>query len=110
MGVAFSVGAPALAGCALFPHVLCKSCAVRVHLDPTSPPWYPGPEGFTQLAALPRGQRVAAASGPTSRAQCEVRDCGGWICSFIYFKLKIMGKSELSQGLLMSNFVWKKNN
>lgn len=51
---------------------------------------------------------MAAASGPTSRAQCEVRDCGGWICSFIYFKIKIMGKSQLFQGLLMSNFVCKK--
>lgn len=77
MGAAFSVGPQVLSGHALFPHVLCKSCLVRFHLDPTAPPWYPGPDGFTQLAALPGRQRVCAALEPTSRAQCEVRHCGG---------------------------------
>lgn len=83
MGVAFSVGPRVLSGHALFPHVLCKSCLVNFHLDPTTPPWYLGPEGFTQLAALPGGQRVCAALGPTSRAQCEVRHCSG-ICILIF--------------------------
>ncbi|XP_073343734.1 heterogeneous nuclear ribonucleoprotein U-like protein 2 [Pagrus major] len=69
MGVAFSLGA---SGRALFPHVLCKSCSVRFHLDPTAPPWYPGPPGFTPLAALSAGQRVRTIFAPTSRAQCEV--------------------------------------
>ncbi|XP_028272287.1 heterogeneous nuclear ribonucleoprotein U-like protein 2 [Parambassis ranga] len=72
MGVAFSLNTFVLNGRALFPHVLCKSCSVRVHLDPTAAPWYPGPPGFTPIAALPVGQRVRATSAPTSRAQCEV--------------------------------------
>ncbi len=78
MGVAFSLGASVPLGRALFPHVLCKSCSVRFHLDPTAPPWYPGPAGFTPLAALSAGQRVRATSSPTFRAQCEVRD-SSWV-------------------------------
>ncbi|XP_070818900.1 heterogeneous nuclear ribonucleoprotein U-like protein 2 [Chaetodon trifascialis] len=72
MGVAFSLDASVLPGCPLFPHVLCKSCSVRFQLDPTAPPWYPGPPGFTSLAALSAGQRVRSTSAPSSRAQCEV--------------------------------------
>ncbi|XP_071362938.1 heterogeneous nuclear ribonucleoprotein U-like protein 2 [Trachinotus anak] len=72
MGVAFSLGASVLQGRPLFPHVLCKSCSVRFLLDPTAPPWYPGPPGFTPLAALPAGQRVRSTLAPSSRAHCEV--------------------------------------
>ncbi|XP_022615851.1 heterogeneous nuclear ribonucleoprotein U-like protein 2 [Seriola dumerili] len=72
MGVAFSLGASVLQGRALVPHVLCKSCSVRLLLDPTSPPWYPGPPGFTPLAALPAGQRVRSTLAPSSRTHCEV--------------------------------------
>lgn len=80
MGVAFSLGASVLQGVPLFPHVLCKSCSVRFLLDPTTPPWYPGPPGFTPLAALPAGQRVRSTFAPSSRAQCEVRDgLSSWV-------------------------------
>lgn len=69
MGEAFSLDA---CGRALFPHVLCKSCSVRLLLDPTAPPWYPGPPGFTPLAALSAGQRVRTTLPPIFRAQCEM--------------------------------------
>ncbi|XP_069026813.1 heterogeneous nuclear ribonucleoprotein U-like protein 2 [Embiotoca jacksoni] len=72
MGVAFPRGASVLLGRALFPHVLCKSCSVRLLLDPAAPPWHPGPPSFTPLAALPAVQRVCSSSSPTSRAECEV--------------------------------------
>ncbi|XP_060904289.1 heterogeneous nuclear ribonucleoprotein U-like protein 2 [Labrus mixtus] len=72
LGVAFCLGASVLLGGALFPHVLCKSCSFRLNLDPTAPPWYPGPPGFTPLAALSAEQRVRATLAPTVRAQCEV--------------------------------------
>uniref|UniRef100_A0A3Q1EJ53 Si:ch211-107m4.1 n=1 Tax=Acanthochromis polyacanthus TaxID=80966 RepID=A0A3Q1EJ53_9TELE len=72
LGVAFTLDASVLLGCALFPHILCKSCSVRLLLDPTAPPWYPGPPGFTLLAALPADQRVRCTSAPSCRAQCEV--------------------------------------
>ncbi|XP_030595167.1 heterogeneous nuclear ribonucleoprotein U-like protein 2 isoform X2 [Archocentrus centrarchus] len=72
MGVAFSVGASVLLGRTLFPHVLCKSCSVRLLLDPAAQPWYPGPPGFTPLATLPAGQRMRSTAALASRAQCEV--------------------------------------
>uniref|UniRef100_A0A3Q3JIP4 B30.2/SPRY domain-containing protein n=1 Tax=Monopterus albus TaxID=43700 RepID=A0A3Q3JIP4_MONAL len=72
IGVAFSLGASVLENRPLFPHILCKSCSVRFLLDPTAPPWYPCPPGFTPLAALPVGQRVRATQTPFCRAQCEV--------------------------------------
>lgn len=74
MGVAFSLDASVLRGRALFPHALCKSCSVRFHLDPTAPPWYPSPVGFTPLAALSAGDRLRGQPAPSSKAQCEVRD------------------------------------
>ncbi|KAJ4945453.1 hypothetical protein JOQ06_023138 [Pogonophryne albipinna] len=72
MGQAFCLDASLLLARPLFPHVLCKGCSVRFLLDPTAPPWYPGPPGFTPLAALSAGQRERAALPPTSRAQGEV--------------------------------------
>ncbi|XP_037635983.1 heterogeneous nuclear ribonucleoprotein U-like protein 2 isoform X2 [Sebastes umbrosus] len=72
MGEAFSLDASVLLCRPLFPHVLCKSCSVRFLLDPTAPPWYPGPPGFTPLAALSVGQKVRSTLPPTFRAQCEV--------------------------------------
>ncbi|KAI3351652.1 hypothetical protein L3Q82_020493, partial [Scortum barcoo] len=72
MGVAFSLDASVLLGRALFPHILCKSCSVRFHLYPTTPPWFAGPAGFTPLADLSAGQRIRSTLSPTSRAQCEV--------------------------------------
>ncbi|XP_008302373.1 heterogeneous nuclear ribonucleoprotein U-like protein 2 [Stegastes partitus] len=72
MGVAFTLDTSVLLGRALFPHVFCKSCSVRLLLDPTAPPWYPGPPGFTPLAALLAGQKIRSMSAPSCRAQCEV--------------------------------------
>ncbi|KAM4621135.1 heterogeneous nuclear ribonucleoprotein U-like protein 2 isoform 2-T2 [Polymixia lowei] len=72
MGVAFCLGASVLRGRALFPHVLCRSCSVRFHLDPTAPSWYPSPPGYTPLVALPVGDRLRAPLAPTSRRQSEV--------------------------------------
>lgn len=74
IGVAFSLAATVMRGRPLFPHVCCKSCSVRFHLDPTALPWYPCPPGFMLLAALPARQRVRATSAPSSIAQCEVSD------------------------------------
>ncbi|KAM9740756.1 heterogeneous nuclear ribonucleoprotein U-like protein 2, partial [Menidia menidia] len=72
MGAAFSLRSSVLLGRALFPHVLCRSCSVRLILDPNAPPWHPSPPGFTPLAAVPAGQTVRSPSAPTPRAQREV--------------------------------------
>uniref|UniRef100_A0A3B3IB00 Si:ch211-107m4.1 n=1 Tax=Oryzias latipes TaxID=8090 RepID=A0A3B3IB00_ORYLA len=72
MGVAFSFSVSRLRGRALFPHVLCRSCSVRLFSDPAAPEWYPGPPGFTSLTALPTRQRIRSSSAPPSKTQCEV--------------------------------------
>lgn len=72
LGIAFSLDASVLHGQPLFPHVLCKSCSVRFLLDPTSPPWYPLPPGFTPLTALTEGLKSHAFPVPRSIMQCEV--------------------------------------
>uniref|UniRef100_UPI003AAF542B heterogeneous nuclear ribonucleoprotein U-like protein 2 n=1 Tax=Centroberyx gerrardi TaxID=166262 RepID=UPI003AAF542B len=107
VGVAFSLGVAVLQGRALFPHALCKSCSVRFLLDPTAPPWYPSPPGFSPLAALPAGDRLRAAVAPTSRTQCEVVMMVGlpgsgkshWARSFMEQqpekRFKLLGTEEL---------------
>ncbi|XP_077433614.1 heterogeneous nuclear ribonucleoprotein U-like protein 1 isoform X2 [Vanacampus margaritifer] len=72
LGVAFSLEPSELGGRALFPHVLCKSCAIGFLLNPTAPPWYPVPPGFTQLALLPAELRCRNVSAPRSRAHSEM--------------------------------------
>ncbi|XP_015234790.1 PREDICTED: heterogeneous nuclear ribonucleoprotein U-like protein 2 [Cyprinodon variegatus] len=72
LGRAFALSASALRAQVLVPHVLCQNCSVRLLLDPIAPWWYPGPPGFTSLAALAAGQRERVTAAPTSKAQCEV--------------------------------------
>uniref|UniRef100_A0A3P8V0G6 Si:ch211-107m4.1 n=1 Tax=Cynoglossus semilaevis TaxID=244447 RepID=A0A3P8V0G6_CYNSE len=72
MGVAFSFSTSLLESHPLFPHVLCKSCSLRILLDPSAPPWYPSPAGFTPIAALPAAQRLQSTLSPSTRAECEV--------------------------------------
>ncbi|XP_034037356.1 heterogeneous nuclear ribonucleoprotein U-like protein 2 isoform X2 [Thalassophryne amazonica] len=72
MGVAFVLDSSVLQGRALFPHAFCRSCSIRFLLDPTAPPWYPSPPGFTPLAALPSKERLRATLAPSSKLQCEV--------------------------------------
>uniref|UniRef100_A0A8C7J513 Si:ch211-107m4.1 n=1 Tax=Oncorhynchus kisutch TaxID=8019 RepID=A0A8C7J513_ONCKI len=72
MGMAFHLSSAALCGSVLYPHVLCKNTSITLNLDPTSPPWYPSPAGYTPLSSLPAGQRLSAPTPPTSKLQCEV--------------------------------------
>uniref|UniRef100_A0A8C6UEJ4 Si:ch211-107m4.1 n=1 Tax=Neogobius melanostomus TaxID=47308 RepID=A0A8C6UEJ4_9GOBI len=48
-----------------------SSCSVRFLLDPLSCPWYPPPQGFTSLIALPDA-RICTVSAPRSKSQCEM--------------------------------------
>ncbi|CDQ91836.1 unnamed protein product [Oncorhynchus mykiss] len=74
MGMAFHLSPAALCGSVLYPHVLCKNTSITLNLDPTSPPWYPSPAGYTPISSLPAGQRLSAPTPPTSKLQCEVRE------------------------------------
>lgn len=110
VGVAFSTDTSVLRGRALFPHVLCKSCSLKLLLDPAAQPWYPGPPGFTPLATLPPGQRVCSTSAPTSRAQCEVRVKFRFVFQ-IFLLLKAPPKVEIVVWrwivMFSKNFLWK---
>ncbi|KAM6953342.1 heterogeneous nuclear ribonucleoprotein U-like protein 2 [Aplochiton taeniatus] len=72
LGTAFQVSRSVLRGRTLYPHILSKNCVVQVHLDPTAPPWYPGPPGHTPIAALPARDRLRSPLPPTSKQHCEV--------------------------------------
>ncbi|XP_036403650.1 heterogeneous nuclear ribonucleoprotein U-like protein 2 [Megalops cyprinoides] len=72
LGIAFHVSQGALAGHALHPHVLCLNCRVSLNLNPTGPPWHPGPSGCTPLPSLPPELRMRAPLPPVSKQQCEV--------------------------------------
>ncbi|KAK3526697.1 hypothetical protein QTP70_032082 [Hemibagrus guttatus] len=72
LGVAFRLAGSVLAGCALYPHVLCKNCSVSLNLDPQGMTWYPGPPGYSPLAMLPSAHRTQAPLPPSHRKDCEV--------------------------------------
>ncbi|XP_043089135.1 heterogeneous nuclear ribonucleoprotein U-like protein 2 isoform X1 [Puntigrus tetrazona] len=71
LGAAFHLSSSALGGQALFPHVLCKNCSVRVNLDPEAP-WRAPPAGFRTLPSLAPGRRTRAPLPAASRSECEV--------------------------------------
>ncbi|KAL0973879.1 hypothetical protein UPYG_G00212340 [Umbra pygmaea] len=72
MGMAFQLSPAALRGCVLYPHVLCKNTSVTLNLNPSSPPWYPSPPGYTSISLLPAEHRCRGPTPPTSKLQCEV--------------------------------------
>ncbi|XP_074530255.1 heterogeneous nuclear ribonucleoprotein U-like protein 2 [Halichoeres trimaculatus] len=72
MGAAFNLSSFELQGEALIPHVLCKSCSFKLHLDHTAPPWYPSPFEFSPLVSLSCGERVRTTLASDTSAQCEV--------------------------------------
>lgn len=74
LGPAFRVPKGALEGRALLPHFLCRGCAVELNFGRREPPFYPPPEGFLFLHALPPELRVRTPLPPKSSQECEVRD------------------------------------
>ncbi|XP_060771191.1 heterogeneous nuclear ribonucleoprotein U-like protein 2 isoform X2 [Neoarius graeffei] len=72
LGVAFRLTGSALAGRALYPHVLCKNCSVSLNLDSQGETWYPGPPGYCPLPVLPSAHRTQAPLPPAHRKDCEV--------------------------------------
>ncbi|XP_036981052.1 heterogeneous nuclear ribonucleoprotein U-like protein 1 [Acanthopagrus latus] len=72
LGVAFRTTKEALAGRALFPHVLVKNCAVEFNFGQKSAPYFPPPEGYTYIHNLEMEDKIRGTKGPATKAECEI--------------------------------------
>uniref|UniRef100_A0A7N9ATK3 Heterogeneous nuclear ribonucleoprotein U-like 1 n=1 Tax=Mastacembelus armatus TaxID=205130 RepID=A0A7N9ATK3_9TELE len=72
LGVAFRTTKEALAGRALFPHVLVKNCAVEFNFGQKREPYFPPPEGYTYIHNLDMEDKIRGTKGPASKSECEI--------------------------------------
>ncbi|XP_061575879.1 heterogeneous nuclear ribonucleoprotein U-like protein 1 isoform X2 [Cololabis saira] len=72
LGVAFRTTKEALAGRALFPHVLVKNCAVEFNFGQRREPFFPPQEGYTFIHDLSLEDKIRGTKGPVSKAECEI--------------------------------------
>uniref|UniRef100_A0A4X1VMX7 Heterogeneous nuclear ribonucleoprotein U-like protein 2 n=1 Tax=Sus scrofa TaxID=9823 RepID=A0A4X1VMX7_PIG len=72
LGVAFRISKESLADRALLPHVLCKNCVVELNFGQKEEPFFPPPEEFVFIHAVPVEERVRTAVPPKTIEECEV--------------------------------------
>lgn len=72
LGVAFRTTKEALAGRALFPHVLVKNCAVEFNFGQKREPYFPPQEGYTFIHNLEMEDKIRGTKGPASKSECEI--------------------------------------
>ncbi|CAG5977083.1 unnamed protein product, partial [Menidia menidia] len=72
LGVAFRTTKEALAGRALFPHVLVKNCAVEFNFGQRREPYFPPLEGYSYIHNLGMEDKIRGTKGPASKSECEV--------------------------------------
>uniref|UniRef100_A0A3Q0T1X0 Heteroous nuclear ribonucleoprotein U like 1 n=1 Tax=Amphilophus citrinellus TaxID=61819 RepID=A0A3Q0T1X0_AMPCI len=72
LGVAFRTTKEALAGRALFPHVLVKNCAVEFNFGQKREPYFPPQEGYTFIHNLGMEDKIRGTKGPASKSECEI--------------------------------------
>ncbi|XP_060903092.1 heterogeneous nuclear ribonucleoprotein U-like protein 1 [Labrus mixtus] len=72
LGVAFRTTKEALAGRALFPHVLVKNCAVEFNFGQKPQPYFPPPEGYTYIHNLEMEDKIRGTKGPATKSDCEI--------------------------------------
>ncbi|NWS65070.1 HNRL2 protein, partial [Chunga burmeisteri] len=72
VGTAFQIGKGSLADRALLPHVLCKNCVVELNFGQKEEPFFPVPEDFVFIHAVPVEDRVRTPLPPKTTEECEV--------------------------------------
>ncbi|XP_024133376.1 heterogeneous nuclear ribonucleoprotein U-like protein 1 isoform X2 [Oryzias melastigma] len=72
LGVAFRTTKEALAGRALFPHVLVKNCAVEFNFGQKREPYFPPMEGYTFIHNLSLEEKIRGSKGPATKSDCEI--------------------------------------
>lgn len=72
LGVAFRISKESLADKALLPHVLCKICVVELNFGQKEEPFFPVPEEYMFIHAIPVEDRVRTPLPPKTTEECEV--------------------------------------
>lgn len=72
LGVAFRISKESLGDRALLPHVLCKNCVIELNFGQKEEPFFPPPEEFVFIHAVPVEERVRTAVPPKTIEECEV--------------------------------------
>ncbi|XP_066466295.1 heterogeneous nuclear ribonucleoprotein U-like protein 2 isoform X2 [Tiliqua scincoides] len=72
LGVAFRINKESLGDRALLPHVLCKNCAVELNFGQKEEPFFPVPEDYVFIHAVPVEDRVRTPLPPKTTEECEV--------------------------------------
>nr|XP_028566430.1 heterogeneous nuclear ribonucleoprotein U-like protein 2 [Podarcis muralis] len=72
LGVAFRINKELLGDRALLPHVLCKNCVVELNFGQKEEPFFPVPEDFIFIHAVPVEDRVRTPLPPKTPGDCEV--------------------------------------
>lgn len=70
--MAFRINKEFLADRALLPHVLCKNCVVELNFGQKEEPFFPPPQEFVFIHAVPVEERVRTAVPPKTIEECEV--------------------------------------
>ncbi|NXE30839.1 HNRL2 protein, partial [Ardeotis kori] len=72
LGTAFQIGKESLGERALLPHVLCKNCVVELNFGQKEEPFFPAPQGYVFIHAVPAEERVRTPLPPKTTEECEV--------------------------------------
>uniref|UniRef100_A0ABM5F427 Heterogeneous nuclear ribonucleoprotein U-like protein 2 isoform X2 n=1 Tax=Pogona vitticeps TaxID=103695 RepID=A0ABM5F427_9SAUR len=72
LGVAFRISKDLLGDRVLLPHVLCKNCAVELNFGQKEEPFFPIPEDYVFIRAVPVEDRVRMPVPPKTSGECEV--------------------------------------
>ncbi|KAL7978182.1 hypothetical protein Chor_005169 [Crotalus horridus] len=73
LGVAFQISKELLGDRALLPHILCKNCAVELNFGQKEEPFFPVPEDYLFIHAIPVEERVRTPLPPKAPAKCETK-------------------------------------